>query len=295
MAHLSLSPSAIFSPSVARQQIAAAKDWNYVDSWLPSKFNGKTPPAFERNNDTLKALLALAAVNESADEERELLSGVEAKSLRELQAREAADPNAQLRNSIEGALTRVGQTSLEALAAVSVPLNQPIVDLESMGRKVIDLNVAAYDLDQATDRVTILETHVKAELVKINALVDELQGEDYQPPSDLTKRTTEYQRKIKGLASKLPELKERIATLDATSRIPITREDVLAEEEKYKALLGVVKELEGRVNTYHGLPQDTDLARLELESLRVELRSLTRERDSMFEGLVERETPRKTR
>merc|ERR1711939_855085 len=59
MSHLS--PSAIFSPSVARQQQAAAKDWNYIDNWLSSKFNGKTPPPFERNNDTLKALLALAA------------------------------------------------------------------------------------------------------------------------------------------------------------------------------------------------------------------------------------------
>jgi HAUS augmin-like complex subunit 1 len=32
-----------------------------------------------------------------------------------------------------------------------------------------------------------------------------------------------------------------------------------------------------------------------LEGLRIELRDLARERDSMFEGLVERETPRKPR
>jgi HAUS augmin-like complex subunit 1 len=56
-----------------------------------------------------------------------------------------------------------------------------------------------------------------------------------------------------------------------------------------------VKDLEAQVKSYHGLPQDTDLARLELESIRVELRDLTRRRDNMFEGLVERESPKKSR
>jgi HAUS augmin-like complex subunit 1 len=70
---------------------------------------------------------------------------------------------------------------------------------------------------------------------------------------------------------------------------------VKAEEEKFKNLLAVVKDLEVQVKSYHGLPQDTDLARLELESVKIELQGLTRQRDSMFEGLVERETPRKTR
>jgi HAUS augmin-like complex subunit 1 len=56
-----------------------------------------------------------------------------------------------------------------------------------------------------------------------------------------------------------------------------------------------VKDLEVQVKSYHGLPQDTDLARLELEGVRVELQDLRHQRDSMFEGLVERETPRRGR
>ncbi|CAG8957785.1 hypothetical protein HYFRA_00000124 [Hymenoscyphus fraxineus] len=295
MAHLSLSPAAIFSPSVARQHAAAAKDWNYVDNWLSSKFNGKTPPAFERNNDTLKALLALAALNESADEEQELLAKVEAKSLRDLQAKEEAGPNTDLLHSLEDSLTREGESSLDALSSLSVALNQPIPDMEAMGRKIIDLHVASHDLDQTVDRVSILEKYLKAELEKVGNLVEELQGEAYQPPPDLMKQTVDYQRRIKGLTSKLPELKERVASLAAASGTPITIEEIQAEEIKYKALMAKVKDLETKVKSYHGLPQDTDLARLELESLRVELRSLTRERDSMFEGLVERETPRKGR
>jgi HAUS augmin-like complex subunit 1 len=293
MAHLS--PSAIFSPSVARQQLAAAKDWNYIDSWLSSKFNGRTPP-FERNNDTLKALLALAALNESADEERELLARVESKALQDLQGKQEANPNAELLHSIEESLTREGQTSLEALSSLSVALNQPIPDTEKLGRKIVDLQVTAYDLEQASDRVSILENHLNAELAKINKLVEELQSDAYQPPADLSKQTIDYQRKTKALAAKLPELREKVASLSAKEGTPqVTIQDVKAEEGKFKELMATVKDMEAQVKSYHGLPQDTDLARLELESLRIELRDLSRQRDSMFEGLVERETPRKPR
>ncbi|PMD42581.1 hypothetical protein L207DRAFT_316143 [Hyaloscypha variabilis F] len=294
MAHLS--PSAIFSPSVARQQLAAAKDWNYIDSWLSTKFNGKTPPPFERNNDTLKALLALAALNETADEERELLARVEAKALQDLQAKRETDPNAQLLNSIEESLTREGHASLEALSTLSITLNQAIPDVEKVGRSIIDLQVTAYDLDQASDRVSILEKHLASELDTINALIKDLQSDEYQPSSILSKQTLDYQRKTKALASKLPELKDRVTSLSASlGNSKVTLQDAQREEEKFKNLLAVVKDLEVQVKSYHSLPQDTDLARLELESVKVELQDLTRQRDSMFEGLVERETPRKIR
>lgn len=291
MAHLS--PSAIFSPSVARQQLAAAKDWNYIDSWLSSKFNGKTPP-FERNNDTLKALLALAALNESADEERELLARVEAKALQDLQSNGDADPNVEILHRLETALTREGQTSLEALSTLSVLLNQPIADTESLGRNMIDLQVTSYNLEQASDRISILERHMNTELDRINTVIKDLESDAYQCPPDLAKQTMDFQRKTKALAAQLPELRDRVASLSAVagSSSP-TVEDVKAEEGKFKDMMATVNALEAKVRGYRGLPQDTDLARLELESLRVELRDLTRQRDSMFEGLVERESPRK--
>jgi len=97
------------------------------------------------------------------------------------------------------------------------------------------------------------------------------------------------------LASKLPDLRDRMASLASAGKSNITIQDVKGEEEKFKISMVVVKELETQVKIYHGLPQDTDLARLELERLRVELRDLTHERDSMFEGLVERESPKKLR
>jgi HAUS augmin-like complex subunit 1 len=293
MAHLS--PSAIFSPSVARQQLAAAKDWNYVDSWLSTKFSGKTPP-FERNNDTLKALLALAALNESADEERDLLARIESKALQDLQANTNADPNAGILSQLEEALTQEGEASLDALSSLSVLLNQPAADTENLGRRMINLQVTTYNLDQASDRISILEKHLNIELDRINNLIKDLESDAYQCPPNLTKETTDYQRRTKALAAQLPDLKDRVASLSAATGIPgTTVEDVKVEEQNFKYVMAKVNSLENEIKKYHGLPQDTDLARLELESLRIELRDLTRQRDSMFEGLVERESPKKTR
>jgi len=293
MAHLT--PSAIFSPSVARQQLAAAKDWNYIDSWFCTKF-GKAPPPFERNNDTLKALLALIALNESADEERELLARAEAKALQEIRADEEANPNYSLLRSLEESLTREGQASLEALSESSVLLNQPAVDVEKMARKALSLQATSFDLEQANSRVAILERSLSKELECVNLLIQELQSDDYQPSSDMTKQTVDYQRKSKVLASKLPELKDRVNSLaGGVDASKITVQDIKMEEDKFRDMMTTVKELESQLKTYHGLPPDTDLARLELERLRVELRDLIQQRDTMFEGLVEKESPKKTR
>ena len=85
-----LLPSAFFSPSKAKQQRAQAQDWQHVDTWLASKFQGRSIPQFERNDDTLKALLALVAANEKADEERDLLWNVQKEALSELHARKVS-------------------------------------------------------------------------------------------------------------------------------------------------------------------------------------------------------------
>lgn len=76
--------TALFSPSKARQQQAQAKDWHYVDSWLTRMYAPKSAPVFERNEDTLQALLTLVAVNERADEEQELVHRLEGAAIEAL-------------------------------------------------------------------------------------------------------------------------------------------------------------------------------------------------------------------
>lgn len=289
-----LSPSAIFSPTLARQAIATTKDWNYVDAWLSKQFSPGSAPPFERNAETLKALLALAAVNEAADEERELLSKAEAKALVELRQHEPSGPQDELLGSIEDNLSKSGKESLEALAETATILNLPMADTEEMAKQILDLQVSSFDIAQASSRASILHDHLKAELELARVMLKELDGEEYQVPPGMTKQTAEYQRKAKLLANKLPELTERIAALrnsENTGHVQTTIQDIDAEEKRFKAALATVKDLEAQVKSYHGLPHDTDLARQELERLRDELHKLTKQRDGMFEGLVERESP----
>ncbi|TGO68618.1 hypothetical protein BOTNAR_0022g00260 [Botryotinia narcissicola] len=259
MSHLS--PATIFSPTVARQQLAAAKDWSYIDSWLLIKFANQPIPAFERNASTLKALLSLASLNETADEEQELLARSRENALTAIQTSLDNDPKTELLHTLEDSLTPEGQTALET-----------------------------------TSRVATLQRSLTTVLTNLTTLIASLQSPSYQAPTDLPKQTLDLQLKIKILTSKLPEIRERIAALSSSpssSTSKITVETIKAEEEKFKVWLATVKDLEMQVKAFHGLPQDIDLARLELESLRMELRDLTRERDGLFEGLVERESPKK--
>lgn len=84
---IKLTPSDLFSPSKARQHRAQAHEWAAVDSWLSAKYSGRPVPAFERNDETLKALLALAAANERADDEAALIERLEGSALAELRAK----------------------------------------------------------------------------------------------------------------------------------------------------------------------------------------------------------------
>ncbi|KAI1164990.1 hypothetical protein F5B18DRAFT_221629 [Nemania serpens] len=113
MSHLA-PQAAIFSPSVARAAASTAKDWAYVDAWLRRQFatlrqgqgqgqdataapqnqsniskpTTSSPPSFERNPETLEALLSLIAANEEADEDRDRLARLESAALSEIRAAE---------------------------------------------------------------------------------------------------------------------------------------------------------------------------------------------------------------
>ncbi|KAK3690002.1 hypothetical protein B0T22DRAFT_184331 [Podospora appendiculata] len=310
--------AAIFSPSVARAAASAAKDWSYIDSWLSQKYASLPtgPPQFERNADTLRALLALASANEAADEQRQLLARLEADALRELQAQyqthaeednddenddggDDPDPLTSARlailTSLTNALTRDGATALTALASSAVALgisSNPTP--QAIGKKLLSLSAETSSLSQTSSRLDALSSYIDQESTLTTSLIGDLQQESYRPSASLAKENLETQRKIKAMASRLPELRDKAAALAQTIGTPNpTIEQVRREEEAYTALLATKKELDAQVRSFQGLPPDMDQARQELESLRTELRQLTQRRDAVFEGLVERETPRK--
>jgi HAUS augmin-like complex subunit 1 len=123
-----LSPGSTFSPSKARQQVAQARDWNDVDSWLTAKFGRRSAPAFERNPETLKILLSLAACNEAADEETELLSRLETQAITSLQAEHDKEREHDLLAALEESLTAEGREALGVLSEASVALGNVVPD-----------------------------------------------------------------------------------------------------------------------------------------------------------------------
>ncbi|KAI2627509.1 hypothetical protein GGR54DRAFT_636637 [Hypoxylon sp. NC1633] len=319
MAHLAPSQTAIFSPSVARAAASTAKDWSYVDNWLQNKYAGSSfnrgkPPSFERNPETLKALLALAAANEAADEDREQLARFEESALDEVraaerhqelkrkQAEELVVPGGEaivndLLAAIRDGLTKEGKTALDSMAAMAVELGVAHASPEALGAKYVELQGRAFEVDDAFERVNLLQQYLVRESARMDAFIDELQrGGAYQLKPDLARQNLELQRKIKSVATGLPELRQQIIALEKSIGVPgLAVEEVREDEEAYLELLARKKGLDAQVKAFAGLPPDIEAARVGLDALRTELRDATEQRDANFEKLVERESPAKNR
>ncbi|KAG8163169.1 hypothetical protein KVR01_007647 [Diaporthe batatas] len=304
--------AAIFSPTVARIAASTAKDWNYVDRWLAAKYNGRTVPQFERNPETLKALLALATLNETSDENRHLISQVDAAALRDIHAargakQEAADEGdrapvdlASFRNEFYGALednlSTEGKTALDAMASSAGHLGIAYPEPASLARAMLDLQMRLFDLEQAASRVETLQGMVKAESASLDELLEDVRGDEYRAPADLARHNLDLQRKLKAMSKRLPEMQSKLASLARTVGVPEpTIQQVGEEEARYLESLDIRRRLDQQVGEFEGLPADVDRARQQLDRLRDELRTITGRRDAVFEGLVERETPRKAR
>lgn len=305
--------AAIFSPSVARIAASTARDWSYVDSWLRDKFHGRSVPTFERNSDTLKALLALANLNEAADEDRNLFTKTEAAALQELtttndSAQQQSTGSNQgnqpkLRSVREGLLDVVeqnlsteGQTALDALAQMSLQVGIAYPDPTTLGQRMVHLQRNIYEVEQMKDRNEILQRYIDDETARMNGFLGQLQRDDYKAPPELARQNLEMQRKVKTMAARLPDLQDQIAALVASvDPSHPTIEAIAREEQEYLRILSQKKELDTQMAAFNGLPSSTEMARTELEALRDQLRSITSRRDAVFEGLVERESPVKRR
>lgn len=309
MAHLP-GDAAIFSPSVARHAASTAKDWAFVDSWLARKYQTRSPPAFERNNQTLQALLALAGLNETADENRDLLARIEADALAELKdATSAGDDfdeeggvtslsafRDDFFGAIEDSLTKDGKISLDAMATAAVDLGEAVPKPAQLGQAMLDLQTRVFDLQQATARVGLLQRYIDFEAAQLAKFLNEVSGDDYRPPADLARQNLDLQRKVKAMTKKMLEMPDKVLSSARTVGVPDpTIEQVRREEEWYMELLEVKRGLDQQIHEFEGLPPDTEQARQQLDAMRTELRNITDRRDAVFENLVERETPRKGR
>lgn len=276
----------LLSPSKARIHLAQSKDWSYITAWLATKYSPSSPPPFERNDETLNTLLALAALNESADEEKEIITNFQHDALGALEADAKQDPDAEILSAVEGSLTREGRTSLDILASVSVALGGPAKGT-SMAGKIIELTTEEFDSQQQVQRVEALQKQLGRELSLLQEQLDDVRGEAYQAPADLPQKTSSWIHSTKVLNAKVADYKEKISALEKGKPPAINIPQLVKEERDVLEMKEKVRALEGRVSMFEGLPPDTDLAKSETERLRRELIRLERKRDDLFEGLVE--------
>jgi HAUS augmin-like complex subunit 1 len=279
--------TALFSPSKARAVQAQAKDWASVDSWLAKRYPSKRLPAFERNEETLQALLELATLNDSADEQRSLVDRIEKSSLQAMSRRRAAESegNAEILKLLMTALKDC--ESLAGLAETVVALECPDTDVATMARALADLTAQNFDAEQQAMRAETQVQAMKSDQANVSAQLKELKRDDFQPRSNLPELTAEWSRNTKQLKAKIGEYDDRLAGLKASQQPAVTLEDVASLGKDLSAQQQWLAELNAHLTAYQSLPSDPKAARAALEKARVELRSQVQERDQLFERLVD--------
>ncbi|KAK0764578.1 hypothetical protein N5P37_002044 [Trichoderma harzianum] len=252
--------SAIFSPSVARIAASTARDWSYVDAWLASKSPAwkNSLPSFERNQDTLKALLALVSLNEAADDQRRLLARVDATALQALSAHDKAEAGitangttltkGHLLDAIEHSLPKDGVNALDVLTAVASEAATASADPDHLGSLMLRLQGTVYGAEQTAARVDAFDRQLQREAEAAEELLHTLQSESYKPPSDLAKQNLDVQRRIKTVSAQLPDLHDRVTALGASIATPyMAIGDVIELEQRYQALLFHARDLSEQI------------------------------------------------
>ncbi|EDN08777.1 predicted protein [Histoplasma mississippiense (nom. inval.)] len=287
-----MDPAPLISPSKARQAASRAKDWAYINSWLNRKYSPNPVPHFERNEDTLKTLLTLAAANDAADDEEVLLHTAREETIRNLLAQEETTPDSptELLDTLESSLDDKGAKFLDELAEAAVLLGTFTTSVNDLGHRIVDLTREEFDAADQLRKIELLQSYLDNELESLRTQMKELRNEEkYETPADLPVQTADWVRGTKILGVKIDEYHNRISTFENIGKNNGLRiEDLMVEEESVVRLRETVKAVEGNVKMfYKELPPNVQEAKKELECIEKDYRNLVRQRDTMFENLVD--------
>ncbi|XRM40708.1 hypothetical protein ABZX51_004021 [Aspergillus tubingensis] len=283
--------SPLLSPAKARQAAIQAKDWAYVNAWLSRQYAPNPVPSFERNEDTLRTLLALAAANDTADEEATVLHQAREQAVESFKAREENEERqkVEILDEVEHSLDDNGRRNLDDLAETTAVLGALGTSTRDLGQSIIELTVEEFDAQQQMSRVQALHEYLGRELATLREqLLDLKTNEVYETPVNLPALTAEWTRETKLLSAKAGEYQDRIASLQRNKCKGPTLEEVIAEEQSVIRMLESTKTLVERVKKLHDLPSDIPGARAQYKELEQELDRLTQQRNTMSEKLAEK-------
>ncbi|KAJ5286626.1 hypothetical protein N7478_002312 [Penicillium angulare] len=283
--------STIASPTKARQAAIQAKDWAYVNSWLTRQYAPKPIPQFERNEDTLRVLLTLAAANDAADEESAIKHRAREDAIKAFKAQEEAerkDPHERQKNElldeVEMCLDDKGRRDLDDLAESALELGNTLnPEPEDLSQSIVELTVEEFDMQTQMHKVETLHQYLQKELSRLREDLENLKSDKaFDVPPNTQSLTSEWIRGTKTLSTKVGEYQDRITSLERSQPQGPTIEQLITEEEGIIRFREIVKSLEGRVKAFHDLPTDVVGARAKYKELERELGQLTRQRDAML-------------
>jgi HAUS augmin-like complex subunit 1 len=283
--------SPLLSPAKARQQAVQVKDWAYVNSWLSRQYAPKPVPHFERNEDTLRTLLALAAANDTADEEATLLHRAREETVREYKAREDSEEEMKrmLLDEMEACLDENGSRDLDDLAETTAALGTLSAETTDLGQSIIELTKDEFDARDQVSRVEMLHKYLERELAALREELETLKSDKaYQTPAELPEMTSEWSRGTKQLIPKIDEYQDRTASLERTRTKGPTIEHLVAEEESIIGIKDTVAMQEARVRAFRDLPKGIEGATAQYKQLECELARLAQQRNSMLGSLERR-------
>jgi HAUS augmin-like complex subunit 1 len=289
--------SPLASPTKARQAAMQAKDWAYVNSWLTRKYAPKPVPQFERNEDTLRVLLTLAAANDAADEETNIYHRAQEEAIHAFKVQEEAerkDPHERQKNEIldevEMCLDDKGRRDLDDLAESAVVMGNTMnPEPEDLSQSIVELTAEEFDAQDQIAKVETLRLYLQKELSRLQTDLEVLKSDEaYAMPQGIQGQTSEWIRGTKTLSTKVGEYHDRIASLERKQPSGPTIEQIMADEENIVRLRETVKSLEGRVKAFQDLPTDIPGARARYKELERELGQLNRQRDALYSSLGRR-------
>ncbi|KAI7180743.1 hypothetical protein KC343_g12935 [Hortaea werneckii] len=273
--------TALFSPSKARAQQAQAKDWASVDAWLGKKY-GKRIPTFERNEETLQALLTLATANEGADEQRSLIDKVEKQALHTSPKRTPEDEG--LYQELLESLDAQAAEYLDSLSGSFAALGASNI-LEAAS-KVCSLQDDQFTASEQIKRAESQYNNLRQEHSRLRNILHTLQNKEFTVPTDLPQQTSEWARNAKHLRAKLAEYDERLSAIRNASGVSSLLESVSSKSRENQKQRMEFREWEVELSAFDSLPSDPRAARAELDEARANLRRLTARRDALFEDML---------
>ena len=286
--------SPLISPTKARRDAAQARDWAYVTAWLSQKYNPNPVPRFERNSETLDALLQLAAANEAADVEVDLVQRAEVEELKHHE--ETRDSDAvrlwrEVLGRLDLSLDEQSRGVANQIVEASLLLGALDPEPQAIGERICELRMQKWESDQHVVRLQQLQARLEREMEEMKADIEQIRalndGEVYGSTEEsIQQQTAQLNRETKQFTGKIAEYTDRAAGLEKFKIACPTIVEIKKQEGDVKLEQARVKIVEKELAAFHGLPPDLTAARGEYQRATTELQTLKRQRDRFYEGMV---------